>query len=259
MKSIVYTRISAPQSKFNNKFLSLENQRIECIKAIDNNNETVFFEEVVSGRNIYKQKELMKIFNNFSNCKLYIYNISRFTRDLVNGLQYLQVAKKLNITIYFVESELNTGNRKHSRRIIRDLLKAREESNDISDRVKDSIKIRKMLGIPIGRTEYGKKSIQVNGKRKLVDDEFEQKTKKFIKRARHTQSCREMNQLLNNLIPNNKDPIVFIDTDGSIIKRFKKNNHLNFQEIADLLNSYNIKKRGKEWTKNNVTSVYKKS
>lgn len=257
--NIVYTRISAPQSKFNNKFLSLENQRIECIKAIGNNNEIVFFEEVVSGRKIYKQKELVKIFNNYSNCKLYIYNVSRFTRDLSGGLKYLEYAKKLNIAIYFVEPKLNTENFENFQRIRRDLLSSREESDRISKRTKDSIKIRKMLGIPIGRTEYGKKSIKVNGKRKLVDNEFEQKTKKFIKRARHTQSCREINQLLNNLIPDNKDPIVFIDKNGGIIKRFTKNNHLNFQEIADLLNSYNIKKRGKEWTKNNVTSVYKKS
>jgi hypothetical protein len=68
-------------------------------------------------------------------------------------------------------------------------------------------------------------------------------------------SCKKLNIQLNKIIPNNKDPIEFWDEDKKI-EVFKKKFTLTFAEIADLLNSYNIKARCGSWNSGKVNRIF---
>ena len=81
----------------------------------------------------------------------------------------------------------------------------------------------------------------------------------FINQARNGTSCKLLNTKLKKIIPN-ADPIEFYDADGvTKIKYFNKSNTLSFGEIADILNDYDIRKRGKYWTASSVNGIFNKS
>ena len=57
------------------------------------------------------------------------------------------------------------------------------------------------------------------------------------------------------MLPQAED-IEFIDIDGiSKIQEFDKPKTLTYEEIAELLNIYKIRKRGKKWTANSVANI----
>ena len=70
-------------------------------------------------------------------------------------------------------------------------------------------------------------------------------------------SCSRLNRQLKKIAPKNKDPIEFWDlkTD-KMIAYFDKKYTLSFTEIADLLNSYKIKCRFKDWTGSKVNRIF---
>ena len=60
------------------------------------------------------------------------------------------------------------------------------------------------------------------------------------------------------ILPNEKNPIVFLNKDYKIIRSFDKSNTLTFGEIADLLNEYGITNRShKQWTAGSVNRIFK--
>ena len=79
----------------------------------------------------------------------------------------------------------------------------------------------------------------------------------FIVHARRGVNCKQLNVLLNKIIPTNTVPINYYDADDTQITTFSKPNMLTFSEIADLLNDYNISNRSRPWTSGMVSRINK--
>jgi len=259
--AVIYCRISSPnQSIINNIHLSIEHQLMKCKTYCEINDMNILEElsEIKSARNMSNLHKLIYILNTYSNINLIIYNITRFSRNILQGLQYIDIAKKKNIIIHFVEESVETNHHLDLHRIRLGLSQSEYESDTISKRVKANNIVLKNKGWCFGPPKYGQEVIFRKGIRRFRQCNYERKIIRFIIIARQGRcSVMALNKLLQNIIPNNTVPIEFYDMNSnSAIIRFDKPYTLTFGEIANLLNSYEIKNRHNYWTSTSLGRVY---
>ena len=250
--NILYTRVSTK----NQGLSSLHNQKITCLNMLTKDNIIIdlIFQEISSA---YKgpQIKLNKILNNYQDSNLYILNVSRFSRNVVEGKKMLKLAKSRNINIIFLEDSLESNNTNDFKKITKKLFTSEHRSENISTSLKDKFSSMKKNGHMIGRPGFGKKAQFIKRKRKFIEDSFETNIINFIRVARFGTSVKKLNKILHKMLPEAED-IEFIDNDGiSKIQEFDKAKTLTYDEIAELLNNYKIRKRGKRWTANSVANI----
>lgn len=253
MQAILYTRVSTNSQ--GGESLNVQNQL--CLSYLNSQGITLSasYSEISSAYN-GPQKSLNVILNSWNNCWLYVYNVSRFSRNMTTGLNLIKLAKSRNINIHFIEENLDTSNSNHTHQIRVKLSEAQLESETLSNRLLSRNKLLKNNGWQFGNPKYGKVAKVKLGKRKFYKSSEESKVIDFIIQARSGTSCQQLNNKLRKINPK-ADPIHFYDTDGvTRINYFNSSQNLTFQEIADLLNDYEIDKRGKEWTASSVANIY---
>lgn len=221
--AIIYCRLSRKNDNNSlDKNLSLESQRNECIKfCIDNNlpiKDVVY--EVSSAYKNNTQKKLDEILNNMTcNDILVIWELSRFSRNVIEGTNKLNILKSKNAGIYSVNDKFGYPMTCDFYDIVRKIIKTQQESDFISERVKRSYRNKKENGSFIGIPPFGKKiSVIDNFKNILVDND------------------EEVN-VINN-----------------IINMYEKKN-LSVNEIKEYLNNNNILRRNNLWTVSYITKI----
>ena len=198
----------------------------------------------------------MNIFRDYENINLIIYNVSRFTRDSLNGIKIYSLCQKKNITIHFVDDLLKSDNIHDLHQIRRRLSDATYES-DRYDRISKSNRLLRNMGWYFGNPKFGYKIKFVKTIRKKVINKYEKNIIEFITKARiGSCSSLELNQVLKKIKPEETNPIVFLENDTKIINSFSKQYTLTFGEIADLLNEYEIYNRNRPWNAQSVNRVY---
>ncbi len=256
MKSLLYTRVSTSSQGDN----SLNFQHQLCLNYINDNGILLSesFSEIGSAYN-GNQKILNSLLTNNNNCNLYIWNISRFSRNISKGVEMMEKANKNKINIHFIEENLDSSNILHLHQIRVKISEAQLESETLSSRLNNRNSQLRKEGWSFGKPVFGKKISKQNGKRKFSKCNDEKKVIDFIIQARNGTSCRQLNKKLKLIDP--KAPVInFYDKDGETkISYFNESETLTFNEIADLLNDYDIKKRGKYWSSSSVNDVYKKN
>ena len=260
-RSIIYLRLSSNnQAKLYNNFLSFGKQYQACVSYAQNNNfiikETI--EEVISAYKI-QRRELDDILDNNNNIHIIFYNISRFSRNCVKGLVYINKALSKKIVFHFVQENLRTDNISFSHHIRTGLSLAQNESEIISNRIKSTCKLLKDKGHKFGKVPYGF-TVSNNEIRQFIPLSNEYDVINFIIKARSdTTTSLELNNILKKLAPNNFIPIeIYEEKYGSIIPPNRYINPLRFKNISDILNEYSVLKRGKKWTAQSVSYIFNK-
>lgn len=238
MVNILYLRISTNkqnligQKKLAEMYLKEKNIKIDYI-----------IKEICSAfKN--KQNKLQYILNNYQNSNIYILNISRFSRNIVNGINYLNLAEKLNNKIYFLEEELTTSNFCHKHLIRVEISKYQYESELKSNYFKSK---------DLDEIDYGYKVLVKNDKRYILENEKEKNTIEFINCAKKNLSIRCLNLKLKK-INSMTAGLDFYDKSNNIT-RLKK--ELSFSSIAKILNENNILFRNKKWNALKVKKLFK--
>ena len=254
MSNILYSRVSSKDQGQD----SLNTQTQLCLAFLSSKGIKLdsFYSEIGSAYN-GDQPVLNSILDKYTNCNLYILNASRFSRNIVNGVTMLKKSYQANINIVFIEDNLESSNVSHRHMIRTKILEAQQESEILSNRITSRNNLKRSRGWKFGNPIFGKKA-KLNDKkvRKFVESKEETNIINFITQAREGCSCRELNKKLKK-IKKNADEIKFFDKDGETeINYFDRPNTLTYQEIADLLNDYEISKRGKEWTSSSVSGIY---
>lgn len=262
--AIIYCRISsANQCTINDFHISLENQLNNCRTYCENNKLNIVEEvnEIKSARDMKYLYNLQEILNKYSNINLIIYNITRFSRNLLQGVEFMNIAKNRNITIHFSEENAKTNHYLDMHRIRLGLSQSEYESDTLSNRVRANNIILKNKGWCFGAAPYGVNAVMKNDIRRFENNKEEQNIIKFICTARYGKcTVMALNKLLNGIIPGNTDLIEFYDEElGETITKFSETYTLTFGEIADLLNSYNITNRGSYWNAGSVNRLYNKN
>ena len=259
--TVIYCRLSSPnQCTINNLHTSIENQLNNCRIYCQNNNMNILEEvqEIKSARNMHYLYELKRIGETYSNINLVMYNITRFSRNILQGLQFIDQFAAKNITLHFVEENAKTNHHLDLHRIRLGLSQSEYESDTISNRVKSNNIVLKNKGWEFGNPKFGLNAQYINGVRRFVNDVNEKNVINFIVTARQGKcTVMALNKLLQSIIPGNKDPIEFWDDKANCqIIRFDKPFTLTFGEIGDLLNSYNILNRNTIWNASSVNRTY---
>lgn len=259
-QAIIYSRISSKnQAYLNNVHLSIDTQKSSCIQYGNHHNFNIqnIFSEIKSAKDMRYLYTLNSILQNYKNVNLIISNVSRLSRNIIQGIEFIKQAASKNIIIHFVNDNAITNNHSDFHKVKLLLCQSQYESEQISIRVKANNKHLKSKGWQFGLVPYGYHAIKEDGIRKFKYNTQELNIINFISTARKgNKSSTLLNIQLNQILPHNTHPIEFVDKDESIINYFDKEYTLTFGEIADLLNSYDITKRGNIWTAYSVNNVY---
>ena len=114
---------------------------------------------------------------NHSSQRLIIWDVSRFSRNVKQGLEILDELVKMKVTVFFLTENVCYNNSSGRHLIRTQLSQAQFLSEQVSEKVKSAIHYKRLLGHHIGGIPYGYK--RINGK--LHKSYNEQKIIKEIK------------------------------------------------------------------------------
>lgn len=193
------------------------------------------------------------------NKNIIIYDVSRFCRDVVHGRELLAYANKYNVRLFFVEEGIVWDREHQGSRdaLLQKLRMAEAESAAISRRVTHAKALKKARGFFMGGTpKYGFKVIEVEGGKRAVADAPEQAVIKFIDLCKTTgTTARTLNQWMQQISPNFDSPITLYHGD-KVVRSLQE--PLSYNDIAHLLNDYEVLKRGSTWNSGMVGSIAKR-
>lgn len=249
--TIIYSRCSTQkQNDININSASINTQYHSCFEYCKNNNLEVKFmkSEICSARFNKNQKKLLEIIENYQNINLVLFDVSRFSRNISDGIKMINKCIINNIIVYFVKENIKIKNNNDVIDFTYKLLDACNESNTLSSRQIASIKYRKSLGNSIGKPRYGFTKIKSNNITKFIDNEKEQLIIKLILKLKFGSLISDLDKLTIKLF--NKELKDIDRTDNIIMYGYYNNS-----SIAYLLNYNNIKYKEKEWTQFNISNI----
>ena len=250
--AIIYCRSSTiGQNNFNH--CSLDTQTFNCRYYCNQNNLNIInmSTEICRATSIVNQKVLLKIIDNFKNINLIVYDASRFSRNILDGIILLNKCKEKNIIIHNVKDNYSTKKHQGYCNFIDGIKNSECESKLISDRIKSSIKYRKSLGSNFGRSPYGFKHERINGIIKFVKNDTELEIINFAKKLYYGCTVKEANIIMNQITKNNIQSL--------FTEKCKKIEYGNFTftMIAEFFNQHNIKNRNRDWSGVSISSIIK--
>lgn len=253
MTAVIYNRVSTINQNTYNRSVSLHSQEDICSKYAHENNLKVkgIYKEVHSAYN--KIPNVLNSVINLQKTTIIISSIDRFSRSAKFGLDMIQTALKNKNKIIFVCENIVCSTVNNIDNIIQFLKKSEEESNTMSVRIKKAKTHLSENGYFTGGiSPYGFKTTD----RILIKHNNEQKIINFIKICKENDvSTFKLNKGLSDIFASKPfAPIQCYDKDNNSIDKLTE--QLNNVEIASLLNSYGIKKRGRKWTNNSVMSAF---
>ncbi len=249
MSCTIYTRVSSMRQTYNNS-ISLQAQEDMCrnyaskmgllVNGVRQEVHSVFHKtppilgEIINGKS--RQKNI-----------ILCVAVDRFSRSTSVGVNMAKVALSNNHVLKFIREDFICDSFRRLSTLVEHLKQAEGESAAISSRVKSARNYLENIGIFTGaQAPYG----FVVRDRKLVPNQSEQLILSFIRLCKQDKiMADELNALMSGIVKattnvkynpidcyNKKNEIVTIITEK-----------LLNTEIAALLNSYKVTKRGREW------------
>ena len=221
--AFIYCRVSSEkQSRFNEGHISLQTQEAVCREYCDKNGLVVtkVVTEVGSARNMDKlvaQKKLIRGLK--ENSVLFVYDISRFSRNVLQGLILLNKLKQRKVNVRSVIdgcSYIGTIAERHL--FNTSLCFTEHQSNTISENIKRNVAHRRTLGHKIGKAPYGFMSCRTATNVRIFKKNDEEQ------------------QVIEYICKCNKD-------------------YMSATTIATTLNEKELLRRGKEWTYGSVRNI----
>lgn len=255
MRTIIYCRIS---SNNQTKGVSLQTQLSACENALKENNmnDYTIIQEVGSA---YKKipVQLATMYNK-KNTTVVAMSIDRFSRNVENGTKMIINMLLNGCRFIFLREKLNLSSVEGENWHIfqNGLRQAEAESRAIGERVKASVMFLRRNGYQVGgKVPYGFKAVpsRTNPRlKRLHQDDHEQNVISFVRSCRTVGTTVDaINQALFK-ITHYREPII-IERDDEEMKVLE--NAMCYDEIAGLLNEYDIKNRGHSWTTSSVTRI----
>jgi DNA invertase Pin-like site-specific DNA recombinase len=265
--AIVYCRVSSERQKLDG--VSLEAQEKLCLEHCTNKGYNVveIIKETASAKDIANQVKLREVYGMVGVSVLVVYNVSRFSRNVSQGLHMYQKLRDSAIRLESVmenltppsslvpPSRLNTDTQPFSASsdfVFVSLLNAAEyELKLISQRASLAVRTKRERGFQFGKVPYGMREFRDDQNvRRFEEEPYEAKVVKFIRAVRGCASLNEANILLKDISKNQLFEPLVLDDEG-----YQITTGLPCDNIAEILNDYGVDYRGKSWTRSAVYSV----
>lgn len=209
-------------------------------------------QETASATDPSKQIKLLDLVKKYKyETKLVVYNVSRFSRNVSKGIALANRMSDGNLILISATEMLDITTPSGQYNFITLLNAAEHESKMIGKRVSDALKKTKEDGNDLGVAPFGFKAVEVDGRRKFVEDLKESTIIQFIAKCRTVgTTVEDLNKSLM-MIADEQDfaPLILSRDKDKIISP------LSYSNIASILNEYHIKKRGKRWKKEAVSRI----
>jgi len=220
----IYCRVSSKeQSKYTEGHTSLEVQEEKIRDHCTENNIEIIecVREIYSARNMDKMKGLQYLLDIVpAGSTIFVYDISRFSRNIQHALNILDTLSKKNINVYSVSENINYNTPSGRNQFRLQLCSSTYFSDMLSQKIKASNLYRSRRGDYIGGTAFGfKTEVNQNNIRMKVEDKEEMDIIEKI-RERKDKSEKEILKYLNknNITFRNRAPTV--SGVKRILKRF---------------------------------------
>lgn len=253
---VIYARISSKNQKNGH---SIDTQINLCLNFANNNDLNVInnYHDIGSGTKLNNLLNLNKLIDENSNCLMLVTNVDRFSRNVIQGISYLDLLKTKNIIIYALDQSVSSKNIFSQKDFIKYLADAEFESKQIGERIKKSINNIKNKGGAIGKARFGYEKKKINNIPIKIKNKKEQLIIKLIVDLRRgNKSCKKINDLVYKIVKKDNKPIKFYD-DGQEIEYFDKYFTLSYNEISEILNDCKITIRDNKCNKTNIANIYK--
>ena len=199
------------------------------------------------------QLELNKLLE-LKNITIIVTDISRLSRNTNNFKEYTNKMITNNIKLISIKERIN-GSLNDTTLFLKvlsyvDIYQSQVSSiiSGIKKKVNDNWDFRK--------DKFGKKIIYQKNIRKVIDDHNEVKVIELIKALKRETKSSVINNYLCNVIPENKTPLELVDRNGNVTEDLIENK-LDYNTIANILNSYKIFNRGKKWNIKSIDQIIK--
>lgn len=241
---VIYNRVSSLSQNEYNKSVSLQAQEQMCLKFAHENKLHVksIFKEVHSAFN--RKPQILSEVINRKNQIILIACIDRYSRNVSVGLKMATTSFKNNNKLVFIQEKCVCETHSDLILLKRFLQTTENESKTIGNRIKQTRTFLINNGMFAGGAiPYGYNVVE----RKLVKNEYEQSVIEFIKLCMKDKLlCDDLNRKMSELAKISPYvPINCYDKGGNKVGCITE--PLTKQEIADLLNSYGVLKRGILW------------
>ena len=158
-QAYIYCRVSTKeQSKYSSGHSSLEVQEEECRKYCESLNINVIsvVKEVYSAKNMDMMKGLQYLIDIATRGQhIYVYDISRFSRNTHHALNILEILKDKGVSLVSVSEKITYSDPNSRNQFRLQLCSANHVSEICSEKVKASIRFRRARGDYIGRAPFG--------------------------------------------------------------------------------------------------------
>jgi DNA invertase Pin-like site-specific DNA recombinase len=171
--AVIYCRVSSQvQSQYGDGCVSLQAQESVCRDYCVKNNIPIdsVVHEVGSGRDMTKLRLLNRVVRKLEPGTVVVfYNITRFSRNVYQALTLLNTITKKLCTVYAVGEQCNYNDSAQQNLFRNTLCFAQNESNQISERVRNSVTFRRIRGDFFGSAPYGKRIARDKNMRRILE------------------------------------------------------------------------------------------
>ncbi len=249
MPNYAYTRVSTEKQNE-----GLDNQLEFILDFVEKNNLNLsdIVTEVASAY-YYEQtsiNELLKL----KNITIIVTDLSRLSRNVIKFKEYTQKMIHNNIRLISIKEEIN--NSLSNTNVFLKALKIVEHYQFQIKQMIEKTRNKVNNNWDFRSNRFGKKIIFKNKIRKLVDDNNEIKVIELIKALKRETNVNIINQFLKRVIPKINRLIELRNKKGELTRNLIENK-LDYNTIANILNSYQIYNRGKKWNINSINKIIK--
>ena len=196
-KTVAYLRVSTIEQ-------DTEKNKAEILK-LENDKDfgrVEFIEEKVSGKKSWKERKIKQVIDHLGDGdRLVVPELSRLGKSMLEIMEMLSIAKQKGICIYAVKGgwELN-GSLQSKVMAMAFSIAAEIERDLISKRTKEALKVRKAMGIKLGRPKGPGKSKLDSSKEEIIALLKNGSTKKYVAQKYGTTPPNLHNWLKKNSI-----------------------------------------------------------
>lgn len=248
---IIYCRVSTPEQ-------DMKAQEYACAQYCMQN-DYIIKDAITETGSAYKPGQtpkLDKLIKTKSNFILLVNRIDRFSRNLVICDVNLKIMKDNNIILKSVNDYIDLSSPIGRHTFRNNISQCQLESETIGERIRSSIQYRIENGLFIGVPKFGYK---LENKIK-IQDKYEQSIIKFISDNLYkTKTSALFSRDLFKVLKNTDKPkefyvnVEFNWPNGDINKEAIV---ISTSMMSDILNEYELLKRGKEWNPTKIRNLY---